>query len=132
MPMKVPGSCPLTEPQERSAEPKVEEKNSAKEARGLRYAEAARGAGHSWRCGSLGSVRWFTAYQTTISRENIATSNFLASRNVSISICRGSSSPDTNENEMRKVSIGAADLKGSAETVDEVIKFRGRLTSLLE
>ena len=39
--MKVPGSCSLTEPQERSAEPKVEEKNSAKEARGLRYAEAA-------------------------------------------------------------------------------------------
>ena len=41
IPMKVPGSCPLTEPQERSAEPKVEEKNSAKEARGLRYAKAA-------------------------------------------------------------------------------------------
>ena len=59
--MKVPGSCPLTEPQERSAEPKVEEKNSAREARGLRYAEAARGAGHGWRCGGLGSVRWFTA-----------------------------------------------------------------------
>ena len=59
--MKVPGSCPLTEPQERSAEPKVEEKNSAKEARGLRYAEAAEEAGHSWRCGGLGRVRWFTA-----------------------------------------------------------------------
>ena len=36
--MKVPAA---SEPQERSAEPKVEEKNSAKEARGLRYAEAA-------------------------------------------------------------------------------------------
>ena len=34
---------------------------------------------------------------------------------------------------MRKVPAGAADLKGSAETVDEVlIKSRGRLSSLLE
>ena len=79
------------EPQEsKSVEPKVEGKTSAKEARGLRYAEAARGAGHSWRCGSLGSVRWFTAYQATSSSETIAKSNFLASRNVAISICRGS------------------------------------------
>ena len=57
--MKVPVP---PEPQERSsAEPKVEEKNSAKEAQGLRYAEAAEDAGHSWRCGGLGRVRWFTA-----------------------------------------------------------------------
>ena len=61
--MKVPGSCPLTEPQERSAEPKVEEKNSAKEARGLRYAEAAEelgtaGAAVAW-AASGGSSRTF-------------------------------------------------------------------------
>ena len=57
--MKVPGP---SVPQKRSsAEPKVEEKNSAKEAQGLRYAEAAEEAGHSWRCGGLGRVRWFTA-----------------------------------------------------------------------
>ena len=28
---------------------------------GLRYAKAANEAGHSWRCGGLGRVRWFTA-----------------------------------------------------------------------
>ena len=42
--MKVPAA---SEPQERSAEPKVEEKNSAKEARGLRYAEAAEELGRA-------------------------------------------------------------------------------------
>ena len=57
--MKVPGP---SVPQKRSsAEPKVEETDSAKEAQGLRYAEAANEAGHSWRCGGLGRVRWFAA-----------------------------------------------------------------------
>ena len=69
--MKVPGSCPLTEPQERSAEPKVEEKNSAKEARGLRYAEAAEelgtaGAAAVW--AAFGSSP--RTFQTTISSES--------------------------------------------------------------
>ena len=66
--MKVPGP---SVPQKRSsAEPKVEEKNSAKEAQGLRYAEAAEDAGHSWRCGGLDSVRWFIA---NISRRRVNT-----------------------------------------------------------
>ena len=57
--MKVP--VPMVPQKRSSAEPKIEEKNSAKEAQGLRYAEAANEAGHSWRCGGLGRVRWFTA-----------------------------------------------------------------------
>ena len=87
--MKVPGSCPLTEPQERSAEPKVEEKNSAKEARGLRYAEAAEELG---RAGA--AVAWAAfgssprTFQTTISSESMTESKFLATRNVCLSICR--------------------------------------------
>ena len=87
--MKVPGSCPLTEPQERSAEPKVEEKNSAKEARGLRYAEAAE------ELGTAGvAVAWAAfgssprTFQTTISSESMTKSKFLATRNVCLSICR--------------------------------------------
>ena len=57
--MKVP--VPSVPQKRSSAEPKIEETNSAKEAQGLRYAEAANEAGHSWRCGGLGRVRWFTA-----------------------------------------------------------------------
>ena len=86
--MKVPGSCPLTEPQERSAEPKVEEKNSAAtEARGLRYAEAAEELG---RAGA--AVAWAAfgssprPFQTTISSESMTKSKFLATRNVCLSI----------------------------------------------